>query len=216
MQKTEKEISGDAPVLSGDIYLGAAEARGVRAVLKTAAKSQSEYPGIRFHLASGSRETLMDRLNKGLDDFTLCLGKPDLARYGALRLPAADRWGVLLRRDDPLAARTEITPRDLGAAPLVLSAQAIGCAELFRWLGKPERSIRLSATAASAQAAALMAAEGMGPVLTLDGLAEADSSLVFRPLSAGCPAAVFVIWKKYAVFSEASSRFLDRLQQDYS
>ena len=91
VQKTEKDVMENVPAVSGDIYIGAAETPGMRLILKLAAKMQTEYPGVRFHVSSGDREDLLDRLGKGLDDFSLFMGDIDMSRCDSLRLPAADR-----------------------------------------------------------------------------------------------------------------------------
>lgn len=218
VQKTEQEVMQNEPSVSGDIYIGAAETRGMKLLLQLAAEMQKEYPGVRFHVSSGDREDLMDRLNKGLDDFGLFMGEMDLARYDAIRLPTKDRWGVLMRCDDPLAACEAVSPEELVDRPLILSRQADRYEELNNWFGCSRDSLQLPATYNLAYNASLMAEEGMGLVLTLEGLINAtgDSTLAFRPLAPALTVGMSVVWKKYPVFSAASAKFLERIQEKFA
>jgi DNA-binding transcriptional LysR family regulator len=217
VQKTEKDVMENVPAVSGDIYIGAAETPGMRLILKLAAKMQTEYPGVRFHVSSGDREDLLDRLGKGLDDFSLFMGDIDMSRCDSLRLPAADRWGILMRRDDPLARLSEISPALLEGRPLILSRQCGNYPQLFSWLGRPREALQIPATYNLAYNASLMAEENMGLVLTLEGLinASGDSPLVFRPLSPTLVLGMSVVWKKYPVFAPASAKFLEYLREEF-
>jgi DNA-binding transcriptional LysR family regulator len=217
VQKTEKDVMENVPAVSGDIYIGAAETPGMRLILAIAAKLRREYPGVCFHVSSGDREDLLDRLNKGLDDFGLFMGDMDMSRYDSVRLPAEDRWGVLMRRDDPLSRLTAISPDSLDGRPLILSRQCGNYPQLFSWMGRQREALQIPATYNLAYNASLMAEEGMGLVITLEGLINTagDSPLTFRPLSPPLSLGMAVVWKKYPVFSAASAKFLEYLRAEF-
>ena len=60
----------------------------------------------------------------------------------------------------------------------------------------------------------LLAEEGVGAVLTLDGLSlPARESLVFRPLEPQLVSWMHLVWKKYQVFSGAAEVFLRTLRE---
>ena len=63
-----------------------------------------------------------------------------------------------------------------------------------------------------------MVEEGLGYAITLDGLINTtgDSTLCFRPLAPKLTANLYLIWKKYQVFSKASEKFLEYLKDDLS
>jgi DNA-binding transcriptional LysR family regulator len=215
VQKTEKDVMADDTSISGDIFIGAAETRGMRLILRAAAAMQKEYPGVQFHISSGDREDLMDRLNKGLDDFSLFMGSVDASHFESLQLPIRDTWGILMRKDNPLADQPEITAADLKGKPLILSRQSVEYPGLFNWLGVKREDLQLPATYNLAFNASLMAEEQMGLVLTLDGLinTSGDSPLTFRPLSPAIAVEMYIAWKKYPVFSSAASLFMEYLKQ---
>lgn len=123
VDRTEKEVMQSDDTVTGDIYIGTGETDGVRQIAKAANQLQGSHPGIRFHIVSGDAMDVCERLDKGLLDFGILLGDMDKTRYSCMELPMKDTWGVLMRRDSPLAQRETVSPRDLWDKPLILSRQ---------------------------------------------------------------------------------------------
>ena len=117
VKKTENEIILSDNVIIGDVCIGAGETDGVRLLAKAAGKLKKLYPGIHYHISSGNAVFVREQLDKGLIDFGIIFGTPDLTKYEALKLPAKDVWGVLMPKDSPLAKKEFIFPRiPVGAA----------------------------------------------------------------------------------------------------
>ena len=68
---------------------------------------------------------VLDVLDKGLIDVAVVYGGVDSMKYERILCSVADRWGVLLRPDHPLAARESISPEDLWEEPLIFSRQVL-------------------------------------------------------------------------------------------
>jgi len=65
--------------------------------------------------------------------------------------------------------------------------------------------------------AALLAEQGVGYILSLDGLINnMNSDLCFRPLSPALESGLNIVWKKYQVFSPAAQIFLKRIQRGFA
>ena len=109
VKKTEKEVTLSDDIVMGDIYIGTGETDAVRILARTAKILQNAYPGIRCHISSGNSTFVMERLDKGLLDFGIIFGTVDLKKYNTLRLPSKDVWGVLMRKDSPLASKNKIS-----------------------------------------------------------------------------------------------------------
>ena len=123
VRKAENEIKMTDNVIIGDVYIGTGETDGVRLVAKAAGRLQRQHPGIHYHISSGNASFVFDYLDKGLIDFGIIFGDVDLTRYNAIEMPYRDTWGVLMRKDSPLAAKSSISPQDLYNVPLILSQQ---------------------------------------------------------------------------------------------
>ena len=58
--------------------------------------------------------------------------------------------------------------------------------------------------------ASLLVDEGLGYALTLDKLVNTTGSrLCFRPLTPALDIGMYLVWKKYQVFSKAAEKFLE-------
>ena len=214
VNRTEKEVMQSDHTVSGDIYIGTGETDGVRQIARTANQLQKDYPGVRFHIVSGDAVDVCERLDKGLLDFGVLLGDMDKSKYNDMEVPIKDTWGVIMRRDSPLAERDTISPQDLWDKPLILSRQMDNKSGLYRWLRKEPAELHTVATYNLIYNASLMVDEGMGYAFTLDKLVNtAGSNHCFRPLKPKLELRMYLVWKKSQIFSKAAELFLERLQE---
>lgn len=213
--RTEAAFRSEDEIVSGDVCIGGGETEAMRYIARTVNRLREECPGIRIHLHSGNGEDVTERLDKGLIDFGLFVGASDLRKYDYVQLPTSDTWGLLLRRDHPLADRVNIVPADLAGIPLLCSRQALLQNELAGWLGYTPDQLNIVATYNLIYNASILVEEGIGCALTIDGLinTSGDSELCFRPFKPSMTANLVVAWKKYQVFSKAAEKFLHVLQQ---
>lgn len=212
--RTEKEIAQSDDTVSGDIYIGTGETDGMRQIARTAKQLQEHSPGIHFHIVSGDAVDVCDRLDKGLLDFGVLLGDIDKIKYHYLELPMKDTWGVLMRRDSPLAQQERILPQDLWDKPLILSRQVDNKSGLYRWLGREPEQLHTVATYNLIYNASLMVDEGMGYAFTLDKLVNTrGSQLCFHTLEPKLELGMYLVWKKSQIFSKAAELFLERLRE---
>lgn len=123
VQKAEEEITRSDETIVGDVVIGAGETDSVRLLAQAARELQKQYPDIHYHISSGNAEYVLEYLDKGLIDFGLLFREPDPKKYEWLALPAGDIWGVLMRRDAPLARKVAVCPEDLWDLPLITSHQ---------------------------------------------------------------------------------------------
>ena len=215
VHKTEREISLSDEVVMGDVYIGAGETDAVRLIAKTARKLYRTYPGIHYHIASGNAAFVMEQLEKGLIDFGLVFGDVDQAKYNSMKLPLTEVWGVLMRKDSPLAGKAAISPEDLRDKPLILSRQENSSDGLASWIGRETSELEIVATYNLLFNASLMVEEGLGYAIGFDKIihTSGSSKLSFRPLSPRREAGMSIIWKKYQVFSKASDKFMKQLKE---
>ncbi len=215
VHKTEREILLSDEVVMGDVYIGAGETDAVRLIARTARKLYRTYPGIHYHIASGNAAFVMEQLEKGLIDFGLVFGDVDQTKYNSMKLPLTEVWGVLMRKDSPLAGKAAISPEDLWDKPLILSRQENSSDGLASWIGRETSELEIVATYNLLFNASLMVEEGLGYAIGFDKIihTSGSSKLSFRPLSPRREAGMSIIWKKYQVFSKASDKFMKQLKE---
>lgn len=218
VDKTQTEFRSMESSISGDIYIGGGETKAMSLIAQVAKELRNNCPGIHYHLYSGNAQDVTERLDKGLLDFGLLIQPADLSRYNHLELPQKDTWGVIMRKDSPLAEKKFLSKEDLLHLPLICSQQAIlqeHTHNAFReWFGADFDRLDIVTTFNLVYNATLMVQAGIGYAISLDRLAHtgADSPLCFRPLSPKLEAGLNIVWKKNQVLSSAAGLFLEKLQ----
>ena len=214
MHRTKEEITGAGETIAGNVFIGTGETETVRLFAQVAKKMQQKYPDIRYHISSGNAEHVLEYLDKGLIDFGLLFTEIDSQKYEAIPVPVKDTWGVLMRKDSPLAEKENICPEDLWDKPLIVSHQKGDDVYLNQWLQRKESELHIVATYNLLFNASLLVDEGLGYALCYDKLINTQgSSLCFRPFSPRLEARGFIVWKKYQVFSRAANIFLQYLRE---
>lgn len=212
--KIENEFKTMDDITGGDIYIGCAESYLVKYLAFAVKQLHKRYPNIHYHITSGDTEQVAERLDRGLFDMAVIVEPPDLSKYSYLEVPENDTWGVLMRKDCPLAKKTEIAVDDLLPYPIFCSEQSAK-ADLPRWCGEKIDRLNLMATFNLVNNGAVFVREGLGLMLTFDRLVETtrDSSLCFRPITPALYTKMFVIWKKYQVFTPTAKLLLEELKE---
>lgn len=212
--KTESEFLGQQQEPVGDVYVGAGETEAMRPLANAAKRIREKHPRVRFHLFSGNAEGVSERLEKGLLDFGVLVGEVDISQYDSLSLGVSDVWGVLMRRDSPLARLASIRAQELLREPLILSRQSLDHNELSGWFGISMERLNIAATYNLIYNASLLVDAGLGYALTFDRLVGGADNLCFRPLEPRLECRLNVVWKKYHRFSKAAELFLSELRSE--
>lgn len=216
MELTKAEIRAEGSAINGDVYIGCAETDAMRLLVRIIKSIHEKYPEIHFHLSSGNAEDITERLDRGLLDFGVFIDPTDLRKYEFIKLPAIDRWGVLMRKDSLLAEKSSITFNDLSGLPLIFTNQEMASNEFSGWSGGEFEKLNIVATYNLPYIASLMVEENVGYALMLGGIIQTAEGcpVCFRPLEPKLEVGISVGWKKYQTFSKAAEVFLKRLQPE--
>ena len=214
VQKTEQEITVSNAIFAGEIYIGAGETDAVRLIAKAAKQLQEKYPDMNYRISSGDSIDVFEDLDKGLIDFGLVFGSVDSAKYEYINFPIKDEYGLLVRKDDPLAKKKAISPSDIWDKPLMFNRNTRDGDLLTNWLGKSISEIHIAATYNLLYNASLMVDEGLGYAFALDKIIHTGSTnLTFIPFSPKLEAKMSLIWKKYQIFPKHTQKFLEKFQE---
>ncbi len=203
-------------IAGGDVFIGCAESYLIKYLARAVRRLNRRYPGIHYHITSGDTEQVTERLNRGLFDMAFIVEPPDLSKYNYLGVPEADTWGAIMRKDCPLAEKDSVTIHDLLPYPIFCSEQSAK-ADLPRWCGEKADQLNIMATFNLSNNGAVFVREGLGICLTFDRLIEitAGSDLCFRPIAPALHTHMYLIWKKYQVFTPVSRLLLEELKKDF-
>ena len=185
-EKTQTEISFQPNEIAGEVYIGGGESCSVKTIAQTACEVQKEYPSIRFNFYSGDAADVTEKLDKGLVDFGILVGVPDLSKYNSIRLPFADEWGVLMRKDSSLAQKRSICAEDLIDQQIITSHQSLTKdSQILKWFGNKNSFLNPCAKYNLIYNASLLVESGLGYALGLNNIINTSdsSALCFKPLS---------------------------------
>ena len=219
VDKTEAEFTSFKDEILGDIFIGSGETKSIKLITDVMKTLKKDYPKIKFHIVSGDSGDLVERLDKGLLDFCVLIQPFNLEKYDYIDLGEKDTWGLLLRKDDPLADKKSIKIEDLMELPLIISRQAIRKTDennvFLNWFGNNFENLIIAGTYNLIYNAAIMTEDRIGYAMGLDKLINttANTSLCFRPLTPKLEVGISVVWKKNQVFSRPAKLFLEQLRK---
>ena len=218
-ERTKSEFFAMGSTVAGDVLIGSGETFALKQLTDLMAQIREEYPGIHFQIYSGNAEEVAERLEKGLLDFGVFVEPADISRYNSIRLPVLDTWGLILRKDHPLAQKEHITREDLGDVPLIMSRQEMAAQKAgnnyLDWFGGSYELLNVVAGYNLMYNGALMVRSGLGCAVGLDRIVNTTetSDLCFRPFDPPLEAGIVVVWKKYQVFSKAAEMLLEKMKK---
>lgn len=218
-ERTKAEFDEPQNTVAGHVHIGGGETAAMSCIAQAVCELQKEYPNIIFHLYSGNADEIAEKLDSGLLDFGIFIEPASKEKYHYLSLPAEDVWGLIVRKDNPLARRKSIIPQDLENIPLIISRQSMVSNVFAGWYGKNFDSLHIAADYNLLYNASLLVKEGVGCALGLDKLVHTDTDseesrgLVFIPLEPPLLAHLNIVWKKHGIFSKPAEKFLEKLRQ---
>ncbi len=214
VDKTLDEFRTMDDISGGDVHIGCAESHQIKYLARIIKMFREEYPLFRYHLTSGNTEQVIERLDQGIIDFAVIAEPPNLSRYNYLELPGVNTWGLVIKKSDPLSKNKQIRFDDLLGLPLICSEQGMKF-DIARWCGEKIDMLNLSGTVNLAYNGSVFVKEGLGYMLTFDGLVDtgADSELRFRALAPLLETKMYLVWKKYQLFSPIAGLFLEKMKK---
>lgn len=215
IKKTEDDLSGFGEDISGWVQIGAAETHAMKLIANHMLNIRTEYPKIQFNIFSGSTVEVCERLNKGLIDFAILVAPIDLSNFDYLKLPIKDSFGILMRKDSPLATLSSISSKDIIDKPLIVAHQQLEGNVLSGWFKTDVKNLNVVSTFNLITTPAMMVEAGLGYAFTFDKLVntQGDSELCFKPLSPKIETELYFVWKKNQLFSPSAKLFLAYLQE---
>ncbi len=220
-ERTKAEFSTMGSAIAGDVLIGSGETFALKRVTDLMAQMREDHPNIHFQIYSGNAEDVLERLEKGLLDFGVLVEPVDVTRYNSLRLPARDTWGLILRRDHPLAQNAVIHREDLRSIPLIVSRQNMQPQSksnaYLDWFGGSLDGLNIVANYNLMYNAALMVKSGIGCAVGLNQIVNTTetSDLCFRPFEPLLVAGIVVVWKKYQMFSKPAELLLEKMMAEF-
>lgn len=214
MEKTLRDIADQDDLLGGTVAIGCVETCASRMLPKVLAGFSAQYPNVKYELYSADGDDIREKLDRGDLDFGILVEPIEAAKYDFFRLPYWETWGILMRRDDPLAQKAAIGRDDLLNIPLCLPRREIVREHIAGWFGVEQSQLNVFAGHNLLNNAALLAEAGLCYVVCVGGSFEirGGENLCFVPLTPERTTGHMLAWKKNRVFHSAANRFKGYVQ----
>lgn len=201
-------------VVSGTLDIGAGESSALMPMMDVLAQILRDYPEVRVNLTSGDSTVIRQQIDQGSLEFGVVMGHENLLNYNSLTLPAQNRWGILMRKTEPMAAKQVITPGDLLGLSLLTLVQSRAQDTFRDWAGDLINQYHFVGSYNLLYNAELLVKAGAGMALAYDGIANLyDQDLVFRPLAPVLTDANILIWNKDRQLPNVAQLFLKLLRE---
>lgn len=218
VEQTESELADRELGIAGNIRIGAGETKSMRLVLETFAGLRRDHPGVTVELYTGNADAVEERLERGLLDFALLLEPVNVEKYEWIRMPEADRAGMVVAASGPWGDLDVLEPADVAKMPLLLSSRASNRAvDLAAWSGGALSidDLNIVGHFDLIGNASHLVRSGAACAVGIDHLLQVDESadLRFVPFDPPLQIASFLVWKKYRLRSRACEEFLQRMME---
>ena len=212
--KAERELFERGSLISGEISIGCGELFAMQYIGEAIMSFREMYPSVSFELYTGNADNIKYRLDNGLTDFGLLLEPVEIEKYDFIRLDVREHWVVLMRSDDPLAAKDEISLEDIAGKPLIISKRQSVRNEIESWFRGITDKLNVPVFSNLSTNSALMVEQGVGYCILIEGsLPFLDTSkLVLKPIYPNRYTTSVLAWKKHQPFNTAVSKFLEHIQ----
>lgn len=206
-EKTKRELKYEEN-LAGEIAIGSGEYQNSRLLAEIMAAFRRRHPGVAYELYSGNSDNIKERIERGTLDMGLLLEPVDVDKYEFLRMPYSEEWGVWVREDSPLAARSFVTPQDLLQSPLIFSRRDLVKTEIANWFGASSDQLQVSASGNLLYNLAALGEQKVGMVVGLKLNCQYDG-MRYVPLRPKLKSYNVLAWKKNQTVSPTVNAFLN-------
>lgn len=218
IKQTEIEVSEENDELTGTIHLGCVESSASSLLMKNVKQMQSKYPHVKFDIYTGNGDTLRERIDQGLLNVALLIEPVETVKYNYLVMPTKETWGLLMRKDDPLANKTQITNNDLYKLSLITNRRNLVRDEINDVLKlNPHKLNIMAETNLSSNVLQLVKLGGYYQ-LGIKGVFEMhhDPDIAFVPFSPTKETGHVLAWRKNTILSPATEKFIQMVNEAIS
>lgn len=211
VDRTEKELTEQEELVEGRIVIGCGELAAVQVLSEIIEAFHKKYPLVSYDLFTANADLVKEQMEKGLVDIGVLLEPIDMEKFDFIRMAGKERWGVLMRPDDPLAKRETVSAKDLENLPLILPRRTNVQNELSNWFGDSFHKTKVLFTSNLSTNGSIMVQKGLAYSIVIEGSEPFldKEKITYRPLYPELAANSAIAWKKQQPFGLAAERFIE-------
>lgn len=209
VEKTTLDIQDQEQNLSGSIAFGAGEYYATQTLAQLIGAFQRQYPAVTFDLFTATADTLLEKMEKGLIDIAILQAPVDTTNYDYIHLQNKEIWGILMRKDAPLATRKAIKACELCGLPVILPVRLQVRSEIFNWLSGDIAKIHFVGNCNLLANTAVLVEQNNYYAITIRPPLMNENRFVFRPLQPALSGDILLVWRRDRQQSHTLQKFID-------
>lgn len=175
-ERTAREMEENAGRLGGIVRLGVVETNAAPLAAQWLRDWRAARPKAQFELYAADGDDVRRLLDEDRIDIAVLLEPVETAKYESVGLNLNERWGVVVRADDPQAEAESLKIEALRAMPLILPRRHIVRETLRAWFGDIANDLAIAGYHNVPTNALELVRAGLGALLCVEG------SYAMRPM----------------------------------
>jgi len=218
LDKTQRDIAEHNETVAGAVAIGCVETCASFLLPEALEAFSALHPMVKYEIYSGNGDDIRDKIDSGHVDLGILVEPVEVAKYEFVPLSFQDTWGVLMRKDDPLAKKESLRVQDIVGLPFFMSRRRIITDEIESWFGKMAKKLNVLGYHNLPTNTMLLIERGLCYSIIVEGAysIRPNEKLRFVPLSPARKAGHVMAWKKNRIFSQATSLFLEYVRNNYT
>ena len=210
-ENTAEAIGNKDKDIAGEITIGCTETHSMDALAAKMAEFRDFHKGVSYNIFTTNADGIKENIEKGVFELGLVTEPVDTTRFETLHLQGKERWGALVREDDPLSEKESVYPDDVKNRSLILPVRSEVRYILEGWFGASFQDLDIAARYNLGRNVAVMVQAGLGTGICFD-LFSSYEGLRFIPLLPPLMTGSAIVWKKNQMFSTVTRSFIDFLK----
>lgn len=216
-EKTELEISHQDDEVSGEIVLACGITEATKTMGKYIKSFKQLYPHVTFRVHNGNSDFIVESIDNGLVDIGFVLEPINLEKLNYLKMNTPEIWGILMKKDAPLAQKEYITVSDLINVPLINTSRVETQNQFKSWIGEDNyKKLNFVAVSELTTTASILVSNDIGYAIVIEGSIQhaVNDELCFRSFYPKLITSSLIVWKKYQSFGLTLSKFIDFISKE--
>ena len=210
-ENTTEAIGNKNKDIVGEITIGCTETHSMDALASKMAEFHTLHKGVSYNIYTTNADGIKENIEKGVFELGLVTDPVDTSRFETLHLQRKERWGALVREDDPLSEKEFIYPDDVKDKSLILPVRTEVRYILEGWFGASFQDLNIAARYNLGRNVAVMVRSGLGIGICFDLFSNYEG-LRFIPMIPPLMTGSAVCWKKNQLFSTVTRSFIEFLK----
>ena len=215
-ERTQEEVSSLAMGLSGTLCLGSVAGLAPFLAARWLSGFREEYPLVRFEIVNGSRDDIIDQIQRGYIELGLIAAPYDDEHLEGI--PVGDEpWCAIMSRRNPLAAEPEkpLPLKELAGQPLIVPHRRSRVDEIRSWFQQAGAEPTIIGEHSNYVDVLAMASADVGISIFPQTAPETMPGIVCRRIvEPSHQARYLLVRKRNTSISELSQAFLDFVTDD--